>query len=63
MSTEFPSPRTQVCHRLSDGFTSWRHFHSGLFFYDEAKVNVNNEFLGMLGIISRVEMAAFKDKD
>lgn len=68
MSTKFPSPRTRVCHRLSDGFTSWRHFHSGpwihcLFFYDEAKVNVNNEFLGMLGTISRVKTAVFKDKD
>lgn len=31
--------------------------------YDEAKVNVNNDFLGMLGIISRVETAALKDKD
>lgn len=46
MSPEFPSPRTWVCHQLLDGFTSCRHFHC------EAEVDVNHQFLALLGITS-----------
>lgn len=65
MSTKFP--------RSWFAISDWMALHSegnftmGLeftvFFYDEARVNVNNEFLGMLGIISKVKTAEFKDKN
>lgn len=34
-----------------------------VFFYDEAKLNVNNEFLGMLGIFQGQNCSIYKEKN